>query len=113
MTDDIFARLEATFAARKNADPAASYTASLLSNGPDAILKKIGEEATELVLASKDGDAKAIVHEASDLLFHTLLLLSFHGLTLSDVQQELARREGVSGIEEKKSRMVSVPRSSS
>ncbi|MDR0529902.1 MAG: phosphoribosyl-ATP diphosphatase [Zoogloeaceae bacterium] len=102
--EDVFDRLFATLAARKNADPKISYTAKLFSEGPDAILKKIGEESAELILASKDGARDAITHEAADLLFHLFALLAFHGLSLEDARRELARREGVSGIEEKAAR---------
>jgi len=104
MNTDIFARLAETFAARKQADPATSYTASLFAKGTDAILKKIGEETTELILASKDGQKEQIVYEASDLMFHFLMLLSNCGLSLDDIKRELERREGVSGIAEKASR---------
>ncbi|MDR0234417.1 MAG: phosphoribosyl-ATP diphosphatase [Zoogloeaceae bacterium] len=104
MNPDILGRLAQTFAARRSADPATSYTASLFARGPDAILKKIGEEATELVLAGKDGKPDAIVHEASDLVFHVLMLLSVHDLSVDDIKRELERREGTSGIEEKASR---------
>ncbi|MDR1648159.1 MAG: phosphoribosyl-ATP diphosphatase [Zoogloeaceae bacterium] len=100
----IFDRLAATFAARKNADPKTSYTARLFARAPDAILKKIGEEAAELILASKDGKREDIVYEAADVLFHTLMLLSFHGLSMREVAAELARREGISGIAEKAAR---------
>jgi phosphoribosyl-ATP pyrophosphohydrolase len=100
----IFDRLAATFAARKNADPKTSYTARLFAQAPDAILKKIGEESAELILASKDDKHEDIVHEAADLLFHTLMLLSFHGLSMREVAAELERREGVSGIAEKAAR---------
>ncbi|MDR2032435.1 MAG: bifunctional phosphoribosyl-AMP cyclohydrolase/phosphoribosyl-ATP diphosphatase HisIE [Azoarcus sp.] len=102
--DDILDRLSATLAARRGADPESSYTAKLFAGGPDAILKKIGEEAAELIMASKDGQKPGIVYEAADVLFHTLALLVFHGLSIDDVRRELARREGVSGIEEKKAR---------
>ena len=102
MTDtDILERLSATIASRKGADPATSYVAKLLHKGQDAILKKIGEEATETVLASKDNDAEHIVREVADLWFHTLVMLSWHGLSHQDVLAELARREGLSGLEEK------------
>ncbi|MCL2075412.1 MAG: phosphoribosyl-ATP diphosphatase [Betaproteobacteria bacterium] len=104
MSADIFERLCDAIAARKHADPSASYTAALFAKGQDAILKKIGEEATELVLAGKDGKPSAIVHEASDLVFHVLMLLSLHSLSVDDIKRELERREGVSGIEEKASR---------
>ena len=101
---DILDRLSATLAARRRPDPANSYTAKLFAGGPDAILKKIGEEAAELIMASKDGERGGILYEAADVLFHTLALLAFHGLSIDDVRRELARREGVSGIEEKKAR---------
>jgi phosphoribosyl-ATP pyrophosphohydrolase len=104
MSADIFDRLSATLAARRNADPETSYTAKLFAKGPDAILKKIGEESAELIMASKDGVADEIVFEVADVLFHTLMLLAFHGLSVDDVRRELARREGVSGIEEKRAR---------
>jgi phosphoribosyl-ATP pyrophosphohydrolase len=103
---DIFTRLSETLASRRNADPATSYTAKLFAKGPDAILKKIGEESAELIMASKDGKADEIVYEATDVVFHVLTLLAFHGLSVADVQKELERREGVSGIEEKNSRAV-------
>jgi phosphoribosyl-ATP pyrophosphohydrolase len=104
---DILARLSETLAARKkHADPASSYTARLLAGGADAILKKIGEESAELIMASKDGKLPEIIHEAADLLFHLLTLLAFHGLSIADVRRELERREGVSGIAEKAARTV-------
>ncbi|MDR2364496.1 MAG: phosphoribosyl-ATP diphosphatase [Zoogloeaceae bacterium] len=101
---DIFERLSSTLAARKSADPAASYAARLFAKGPDAILKKIGEEAAELIMASKEGRSPGIVYEAADVLFHLLLLLAFHDLSIDDVRRELERREGVSGIAEKAAR---------
>lgn len=101
-------RLAAVIESRKPAnggDPQASYVARLLAKGPDAFLKKIGEEATELVMAAKDvdagGDTKKIVYEAADLWFHSLIALAHYGLTPADVIAELERREGTSGIEEK------------
>ena len=99
--------LSQTIASRSPAaggDPAASYVAKLLHKGQDAILKKIGEESTELVMASKDGDTKNIVYECADVWFHTLILLQHHGVSASDVLTELARREGTSGLAEKASR---------
>jgi phosphoribosyl-ATP pyrophosphohydrolase len=104
MSEDVFDRLDATLAARKNADPASSYTAKLFAKGQDAILKKIGEESAELIMASKDGEAGHILYEAADLLFHMQVLLAFHGLSMAGAKAELARREGVSGIAEKASR---------
>ena len=101
---DILQRLTETLAARKQAEPESSYVAKLFSKGEDAILKKIGEEATEVILASKEGDKSHLVYETADLWFHTLVLLEQHGLSASDVLEELARREGVSGITEKQSR---------
>ena len=101
---DILSSLDQTIAQRKTADPSTSYVAKLLHKGQDAILKKIGEEATEVVLASKDQDASHLVYEVADLWFHSLVLLSHHGLSSADILQELARREGLSGIAEKAAR---------
>src|SRR6185436_10653803 len=101
---DVLARVAATIAARKGADSASSYVAALFAKGDDAILKKIGEEATETVMAGKEGDKLRITAEVADLWFHTLVLLSRHGLKPSDVLAELARREGISGHAEKASR---------
>jgi len=101
---DILQQLEKVLAERKNADPETSYVAKLHSKGLDAILKKIGEEATETVMAAKDGDADKIIYETADLWFHTMVLLSEQGLSYEDVLNELARRFGVSGIEEKAGR---------
>jgi phosphoribosyl-ATP pyrophosphohydrolase len=102
--DSVLRRLGETLAARKGADPASSYVASLFAKGEDAILKKIAEEAAETVLAAKGGDKLHVVREIADLWFHTLVLLAWHGLKPEDVLAELRRREGISGIEEKKSR---------
>ncbi|KAB2313956.1 phosphoribosyl-ATP diphosphatase [Betaproteobacteria bacterium SCN2] len=104
MSEDILKRLTETLAARKTASPDSSYVARLHAKGLDAILKKIGEEATETVMAAKDGQNEKIIYEVADLWFHTLVLLSHKGLTAQDVLNELARREGVSGIDEKASR---------
>jgi len=101
---DILARLEAAIAARRGADPSASYVASLDAKGLDAILKKVGEEATEAVIAAKGGERPAIVHETADLWFHCLVMLGWHGIPVADVLAELERREGRSGMDEKKSR---------
>ena len=101
---DILERLQATILARRAADPSTSYVASLQARGLDAILKKLGEEATEAILAAKGGSREAIVHEAADLWFHCLLMLSWHGIAVEDVLAELERREGRSGLEEKASR---------
>ncbi len=102
--DDTLARLAAVIEGRKGADPGSSYVARLFAKGGDAILKKIGEEATETVMAAKDGDPAKIVYETADLWFHCLVLLAHHGLSPADVLAELRRREGVSGIAEKASR---------
>ena len=102
--DDILDRVAATIASRRDADPASSYVAALFAKGDDAILKKIGEEATEAVMAGKDGNPARIVAEVADLWFHCLVLLARHGLGPDDVRAELARREGVSGHEEKAAR---------
>jgi len=101
---EILWRLAETIAARKQGDPSASYVASLFAKGQDAILKKVAEEAAETVLASKSGDKLHLVRETADLWFHSLVLLAWHGLAPEDVLAELRRREGVSGIDEKKSR---------
>ena len=103
---EILWRLAETIAARKQGDPSASYVASLFAKGEDAILKKVAEEAAETVLASKSGDKLHLVRETADLWFHSLVLLAWHGLAPEDVLAELRRREGVSGIDEKKSRKV-------
>lgn len=101
---DTLARLAQTIASRKQADPSTSYVASLMHKGHDAILKKVAEEAAETLLAAKDGDKLHIVREAADLWFHSLVLLAWHDLGPDDVLRELDRREGVSGIDEKKAR---------
>jgi phosphoribosyl-ATP pyrophosphohydrolase len=104
MSEDILKRLTVTLEARKSASPDSSYVAKLHAKGLDAILKKIGEEATETVMAAKDGQSEKIIYEVADLWFHTLVLLSHKGLSAQDVLEELDRREGVSGLEEKASR---------
>ena len=101
---DILARLADALATRRpdrGGDPQSSYVAKLLAKGPDAFLKKIGEEATELVMAAKDGQPDRIVSETADLWFHCLVLLTHYNLRPEDVLAELARREGLSGLEEK------------
>ena len=104
MSNDILHRLTETIAARKGAAADTSYVAKLFSKGEDAILKKVGEEATEVLLAAKGGDRAHLVYETADLWFHCMVLLQHHGLSADDVLDELARREGVSGIAEKNSR---------
>lgn len=99
-SDDTLARLAAVIESRKGGDPDKSYVARLFAKGPDAILKKIGEEATETVMACKDGVPEKIVYEVADLWFHSMLALSVHGLAPADVLAELRRREGLSGLEE-------------
>ncbi|CAM5783673.1 phosphoribosyl-ATP diphosphatase [Castellaniella caeni] len=104
---DILARLADTLATRRpdhGGDPATSYTAKLLARGPDAFLKKIGEEATELVMAAKDERPERIVAETADLWFHCLVALTHFNLRPEDVLAELARREGLSGLAEKAAR---------
>jgi phosphoribosyl-ATP pyrophosphohydrolase len=102
-SDDTLARLGAVIESRKPAnggDPATSYVAKLFDKGLDAILKKVGEEATETVMAAKDGDADKLVYEVADLWFHSIIALSQFGLKPADVLAELARREGLSGLQE-------------
>ena len=98
---DILSRLAETLESRKHADPASSYVARLYAKGLDAILKKIGEEATETVIAAKDGDRQQLVYEMADLWFHCMVLLASQGVRPDDVLDELARREGLSGLAEK------------
>jgi len=101
---DTIEKLTKVLESRKSADPNSSYVAGLYSRGIDAILKKIGEEATETVMAVKDGNAENIVHETADLWFHTLVMLVQQGIAPKKVLEELDRRFGVSGLEEKASR---------
>ena len=103
-THDILHRLSDTLASRRHADPETSYTAKLFAGGPDSILKKIGEESAELIMAGKEGKRLNIVRESADLVYHVLVLLAFYGMSIEDVSQEMRRREGVSGIDEKKAR---------
>ncbi len=104
---DILNALAAVLEDRKEADPDSSYVAKLYAKGLDAILKKIGEEATETVMAAKDGVPEKIVYEVADLWFHTLVLLAREGLGPDDVLAELQRRFGLSGLEEKAQRRES------
>ena len=97
-------RLAAVIESRRGGDPEKSYVARLLAGDEDALLKKIGEEATETVIAAKDGDKLRILAETADLWFHCLVMLAHHGLGPADVLAELARREGRSGLDEKRSR---------
>lgn len=93
-----------TLCARKDADPSTSYVASLYKKGDNAMLKKVGEEATEVVLAAKDNDNEALVYEVADLMFHTMVVLASRNISPQAIINELKRREGVSGIFEKQSR---------
>jgi phosphoribosyl-ATP pyrophosphohydrolase len=102
--DAVLARIADVIESRRGADPDRSYVARLLARAPDGILKKIGEEATETVMASKDGVPERIVAETADLWFHCLVLLAHHGLRPEQVAAELARREGLSGLQEKAAR---------
>ncbi len=101
---DVLSRVAAAVASRRGADPASSYVAALFAKGDDAILKKIGEEATETVMAGKDGDPDRVVREVADLWFHCLVLLDRVGRSPADVLAELSRREGTSGHAEKAAR---------
>ena len=105
--ENILQQLTQVLEERKGADPDSSYVANLYNKGLDGILKKIGEEATETVMAAKDGDAEKIIYETADLWFHCMVLLPNQGLTSDDVLKELGRRFGLSGIEEKANRSKS------
>lgn len=104
MNSDLLQRLGEVLESRKDADPDSSYVAGLYAKGLDSILKKIGEEATETVMAAKDGDPEKIVYETADLWFHTLVLLAHQGLKAEQVLAELDRRFGLSGLQEKAQR---------
>ncbi len=103
-TDNALDSLYATLRERKNADPASSYVASLHAKGLDAILKKIGEESAEVLLAAKGADKPALVHELADLWFHSLVLMSAKDIGPGEILAELSRRKGRSGLDEKTSR---------
>ncbi len=98
---EVLERIAASIEERKGGDPATSYVAKLFSQGDDAMLKKIGEEATETVLAGKSGDRLHLVREVTDLWFHCMIVLARHGLGPADVLAEMHRREGISGLDEK------------
>ncbi len=104
MPNNTLEQLAQTLEQRKNADPDSSYVAKLHHKGLDAILKKVGEEATETILASKGGKKEEIIYETADLWFHSLVMLSHHGLSHNDILNELARRFDLSGLEEKANR---------
>ena len=100
----ILKKLTEILEARKKDDPSKSYTASLYRDGLEAILKKVNEEAFETIIAARQGDNKELIHEVADLWFHTLVLMAHKNLSVEDILNELSRREGTSGIEEKESR---------
>lgn len=102
--NDILKQLESVLQQRKQDDPSSSYVASLYDKGLDTILKKIGEEATETIIAAKSGDKEQIIYETADLWFHTLVMLAQQELSADDVLKELERRFGLSGLDEKASR---------
>ena len=97
-------RIASTINERKQGDASNSYVAQLFAKGEDAMLKKLGEEATETVLAAKSGDRLALVRETADLWFHSMIVLARHGLGPADVLAEMHRREGISGLDEKAAR---------
>jgi len=101
---DVLNRLGELLEQRKQADPASSYVAKLYAKGMDSILKKVGEEAAETIIAGKGGNKDEIIYEIADLWFHTLIMLAHAGLEPQDVLDELARREGLSGLVEKAQR---------
>ena len=107
MSNDILAQLMQVLESRKQSDADSSYVASLYAKGLDSILKKIGEESPETIIAAKGGDQQQIIYETADLWFHCLVLLAHQGLTAEQVLQELERRFGLSGLEEKASRQHS------
>ena len=108
-SDDVLARLAAVIESRRGGDPDKSYVARLFHKGTDAILKKVGEEATETVMAAKDGDRQKIVYEVADLWFHSMIALAHFGLQPADVLAELERREGLSGLAEFAARQAPAP----
>lgn len=103
-TLETLTKLEALLETRKTADADTSYVARLYAKGPHKIAQKVGEEAVETAMATAMGDDNELVKEAADLLFHLMVLLKAKGMSLSDIASELARREGISGIEEKANR---------
>ncbi|MFM9827751.1 MAG: phosphoribosyl-ATP diphosphatase [Sphingomonas sp.] len=109
MIDDPLDALESVINARRGADPATSYTAKLFAAGRAKIAQKVGEEAVETVIAALAQDRQALVGEATDLVFHLLVLLADAGVSLDDIRAEIARREGISGIDEKAARQAPEP----
>ena len=101
---EVIHRVQETLIERKGAAPDSSYVASLYAKGTDAICKKVAEEAAEVIMAAKDGDRLHLVREVCDVWFHTLVLMTHFGIGVDDVMVEFRRREGISGIDEKKSR---------
>ncbi|EGV35006.1 phosphoribosyl-ATP diphosphatase [Neisseria weaveri] len=104
MTDQVLTQIQNVIDSRKGQNPETSYVAQLLHKGEDKILKKVIEEAGEVLMASKDGGGEHLVYEVADLWFHTQVLLAYHGLRVEAVLSELARRQGLSGLVEKASR---------
>ena len=104
MSNNTLEQLAETLEDRKQADPNSSYVAKLYAKGLDSILKKVGEEATETIIASKGGNKEEIIYETADLWFHSMVMLAHHDLHPDDVLNELSRRFGLSGIEEKANR---------
>ncbi len=102
----ILRKLTETLEARKKDDPSKSYTASLYRDGLEAILKKVNEEVFETIIAARQGDDKDLIHEVADLWFHTLVLMAHKNLSVDDILNELSRREGISGIDEKENRVL-------
>lgn len=103
--NDVLNRLSELLEQRKSADPQSSYVAKLYAKGMDSILKKVGEEAAETIIAAKNGDKEHLIYETADLWFHTLVMLTQAGIKPQEILDELARREGLSGIAEKESRV--------
>ncbi len=101
---DVLARLAATIAARRGADPATSHTAKMLAKGPEKCAEKFGEEAIEAIVEAVKGDREKLAAEAADVLYHLLVMLAARNVTLDAVLAELARREGISGVDEKAKR---------
>jgi phosphoribosyl-ATP pyrophosphohydrolase len=106
-TQDTLQRIAATIESRKGRDAGTSYVASLFAKGTNTMLKKLGEECAETIVAAKDGDRDAIIHETADLWFHSMVVLAHANIRVEDVIAELARREGVSGHDEKAARPAS------
>lgn len=102
--DTALARLAATIEARRGADPATSWTAKLLAKGPEKCAEKFGEEAVEAIVEAVRGDRDRLTAEAADVLYHLLVMLAARDISLADIETELARREGISGIDEKAAR---------